>query len=321
MINTLAVLVGVMQDFAMHDERLLKANWAEMRTAYFVGRFETISTAALELGVHRATVIRHIDSLESALKEKLFHRHGKGYPPTETGQELMHVAQSIELRLTEFVLRSRADAEELTGELHFTTREVTNALILPLLAAFQQQHPTLAVRYSPTPGRLRLDYGEAHIALRIGDKVENEQHISRHFADIEFGLFATKAYAQRRGIPHTIEEASAHQFVCFTPKEPSLPLHTFIQSIVPEEQVVFRSDSPLALDAALDLHMGIGFVPLHFANKRHDLIPVWQPWPNWSAPVWFVIHESIFHSYKIQSFLEFAKRRQASRRTEQYAGK
>ncbi len=297
----------------MTDERLLKANWAEMFTAYHVGKLSTISSAAETLGVHRATVIRHIDSLERILGEKLFHRHAKGYTPTDAGRELIDIAGTIEHTLTEFATRSSVVTEDLTGELHFTTREVANALVLPLLAEFQQAHPTLALRYSPTPGRLRLNYGEAHIALRIGDKYEDEHHIARHFADIDFGLYATTTYARRHGIPETVADAPQHRFVCFAPKEASLPVHTFVQSVVPEERILFRSDSPLVLDAALDLHMGIGFVPSHFAAKRDDLVPVWAPWPNWSAPIWFVIHKSIFHSRKVQAFLAFAKQHQVER--------
>ena len=41
-------------------------NWDEIRTAYQVARMGTVSGAAEVLGVHHATVIRHIDALEGA---------------------------------------------------------------------------------------------------------------------------------------------------------------------------------------------------------------------------------------------------------------
>ena len=58
-------------------------NWDEVRTAYQVARLGTVSGAAEVLGVHHATVIRHIDSLEKRLGTKLFQRHPRGYTPTE----------------------------------------------------------------------------------------------------------------------------------------------------------------------------------------------------------------------------------------------
>ena len=61
-------------------------NWDEIRTAYHVARAGTVSGAAADLGVHHATVIRHIDALEARLNVKLFQRHARGYTATEAGQ-------------------------------------------------------------------------------------------------------------------------------------------------------------------------------------------------------------------------------------------
>ena len=70
--------------------------WDEIRTAFQVARLGTVSGAAEVLGVHHATVIRHIDALEKRLGSKLFQRHARGYTPTEAGTELLKVAQTTE---------------------------------------------------------------------------------------------------------------------------------------------------------------------------------------------------------------------------------
>ena len=49
-------------------------NWDEIRTAFQVARLGTVSGAAEVLGVHHATVIRHIDAIEGRLGVKLFQR-------------------------------------------------------------------------------------------------------------------------------------------------------------------------------------------------------------------------------------------------------
>ena len=63
-------------------------NWDEIRTAYHVARLGTVSGAAEALGVHHATVIRHIDALEGRLGVKLFQRHARGYTATEAGARI-----------------------------------------------------------------------------------------------------------------------------------------------------------------------------------------------------------------------------------------
>ena len=55
-------------------------NWDELRTAYEVARHGTVSGAAAALGVHHATVIRHVDALEARLGVKLFQRHPEDDP-------------------------------------------------------------------------------------------------------------------------------------------------------------------------------------------------------------------------------------------------
>ena len=56
-------------------------NWDEIRTAYHVARVGTVSGAAERLGVHHATVIRHIDALEERLQ-----RRRSGLPPGIVGR-------------------------------------------------------------------------------------------------------------------------------------------------------------------------------------------------------------------------------------------
>jgi len=69
-------------------------NWDEIRTAFQVAQRGTVSGAAEVLGVHHATVIRHIDALEARLAVKLFQRHERGYNPTADGQYLMRLVQA-----------------------------------------------------------------------------------------------------------------------------------------------------------------------------------------------------------------------------------
>lgn len=78
-------------------------HWDEIRTAFYVARAGTVSGAAEELGVHHATVIRHIDSLESLLGVKLFQRHARGYTATEAGKDLFRVAQTTEDQFSQMI--------------------------------------------------------------------------------------------------------------------------------------------------------------------------------------------------------------------------
>ena len=77
-------------------------NWDEVKTALHVARIGTVSGAAEVLGVHHATVIRHIDALEERLGVKLFQRHPRGYTATEAGEDLCRVAQTAQDQFAQF---------------------------------------------------------------------------------------------------------------------------------------------------------------------------------------------------------------------------
>ena len=99
---------------------MLVDTWGEIRTAYQVARLGTVSGAAEVLGVHHATVIRHIDALEKRLGTKLFQRHARGYTPTEAGRDLLSVAQTTEEQFGQLASRIKGQGETVTGELVVT---------------------------------------------------------------------------------------------------------------------------------------------------------------------------------------------------------
>ena len=121
--------------------------WTEIRTAYQVAKFGTVSAAADYLGIHRATVIRHIDALEAELGGKVFQRHARGYTVTEVGEDLMRVAQRTEEHFEGLAGRTRGRAGEITGELIVTSPEGSSSLLLPVMGSFQRLNPQMTVKY------------------------------------------------------------------------------------------------------------------------------------------------------------------------------
>ncbi len=143
-------------------------NWDEVRTAFQVARMGTVSGAAEVLGVHHATVIRHIDALEKHLGVKLFQRHARGYTPTEAGTDLLRVAQATEDQFGQLVSRIKGQGATVSGDLVVTSLAALAPRIAPLLVAFQEEYSTVVVRYLTGDRLFRLEYGEAHVAIRAG---------------------------------------------------------------------------------------------------------------------------------------------------------
>ena len=143
-------------------------NWDEIRTAFQVAKRGTVSGAAEALGVHHATVIRHIDALEQRLGAKLFQRHARGYTATEAGQDLLSVAGQADDQFTQLAGRIKGRGDEVTGELIVTSLSALSPLLVPTVAAFQERHADLRVRLISDQRLFRLEYGEEQVAIRAG---------------------------------------------------------------------------------------------------------------------------------------------------------
>ena len=192
----------------------MTTSWYEIPTVFQVARLGTVSGAAEALGVHHATVIRHIDSLEASLGAKLFQRHARGYTPTEAGRDLLGAAQEAEDRFAQLLGRIKGQGEGVSGELVVTSLPSLAPHLAPVLAEFQVRHPSVTVRYLTAERLFRLEYGEAHLAIRAGVEPPSQpDYVVQPFIRIQIHLAASEDYLALHGMPETPEDFSRHRFV------------------------------------------------------------------------------------------------------------
>lgn len=284
-------------------------NWDEVRTAYQVARLGTVSGAAEVLGVHHATVIRHIDALEAKLGVKLFQRHARGYSATEAGQDLLTVAKATDDQFTQLAGRIKGRGVGVTGELVVTSLVALSPMLTPVLAAFQQENSGLIVRYLTGERVFRLEYGEAHVAIRAGAAPAEPDNVVQPFVEQRMVLVATESYVARHGLPATEADLDQHWFVGHDDADSRAPFNRWLLSMVPRERVSYRTMDNRTLRDAVTSGAGIGFLPVWEVAKRDDLREVLPHRPEWSAPLWIVTHVDLHRTAKVQAFLTFLKDR------------
>jgi len=284
-------------------------NWDEVRTAYQVARMGTVSGAAEVLGVHHATVIRHIDAIEARLSVKLFQRHARGYTPTEAGTDLLRVAQATDDQFNQLVGRLKGQGDDVTGELVVTSLASLGPHMVPVLIEFQQMHPGLIVRYLTGERLFRLEYGEAHVAIRAGSVPDQPDNVVQPFVKLRTGLFASQDYIDRFGMPAGPQDFANHWFVGHDDVNTRAPFNKWLKAIVPIESIVFRGTDDRAMEEAVLAGAGIGFMSEGKALRRPGLVKVMEPQPDWIGPCWLVTHVDLHRTNKVQSFLTFLKDR------------
>ncbi len=282
-------------------------NWDEIRTAYQVARKGTVSGAAEALGVHHATVIRHIDALEQRLGVKLFQRHARGYTATEAGQDLLQVAQATDDQFTQLAGRIRGQGEGVSGDLVITSLDMLSATLTPVMVAFQAAYPDIRIRYRTGDRVFRLEYGEAHVAIRAGAMPQEPDNVVQPFMSQRMSLVASDSYIARHGKPAKAEDLPHHYFVIFDNEKSRAPFGIWLRERVPEERMIYRATDNRNMVDAIVAGAGIGFVPSQEVSRHPELTEVISSEDDWSAPLWLVTHVDLHRTTKVQAFLKFLK--------------
>jgi len=277
-------------------------NWDELRTAFEVARHGTVSGAAAALGVHHATVIRHVDALEARLGVKLFQRHPRGYTPTEAGQELARVAGATDDQFSQLAAKLSGQGDEVSGELVITALTNFTPRLLPALREFRAQHPKLTLRYRTGQRLFRLEYGEAHVAIRAGNPPEEPDNVAQPLTKVAFALYAAPNYIARHGTPGN--DLADHIFVGPDADDPGSPLLRWTRDNVPPGQIVFRGTEDVSLAAAVRAGLGLGFLPVDEADGMTLVRPTR---PEWEVTLWLVTHVDLHRSAKVQALTRHLK--------------
>lgn len=279
-------------------------NWEELHIAYEVAKLGTVAAAAEALDKQRATIIRHIDNLELEVGTKLFHRHTRGYTPTEAGKDLLRIAKKAEAEFNQLKLSAQRD-NELYGDFIITSLNFIAPFLLPVIKQFQAQNPQLIVRYLCCKKHLKLEWGQAHIAIRTGSKPQNDDYVVQPLFKLPLKLFAHQKYVDKFGLL-TPENLKKHKFVCVQDKNTKAPPHLWIRDKICEQNIVFTSNDSYVLDSAIIDGIGIGAMPAD-RGKRLGLVEMGSDNLTWNDQNWLVTHIDLHFSEKVQKFLQLLK--------------
>lgn len=283
-------------------------SWDEIRTAFQVARAGTVSGAAEALGVHHATVIRHIDALEGRMGVKLFQRHARGYTATEAGADLLQVAQTTDDQFTQLAGRIKGLGEGVRGDLLVTSLESLSGLMVPLMVAYQQENPEVVVRFLTGDRLFRLEYGEAHVAVRAGTKPDQPDNVVQPFLTQRVALVASDAYIAREGMPSGEADLINHRFVGHDNEDSRAPFNRWLISVVGVDRITFRATDYRVMREAILAGAGMGFMPELELPNYPSLKTILPSHDDWSAPLWLVSHVDLHRTAKVQSFLSYLKK-------------
>ncbi len=284
-----------------------KENWHDIYTAYMVMRHGTLSKAAEDLGVYHSTVLRRINALEKRLNTRLFHRHPRGYTPTDAGYLLLSAAENAQSEFERLMGKLQGVDGQLTGRLVITTVEELVPRVLPVIRAFQTEHPNIQIELLADRRVLKLEHGEAHISFRPGKGPNEPDYIAQKLAKLQSSLYASRAYIDQFGANLSLEDIRQHRFI-------KILGHSHIASVkwleekVPESQIYLSVSSFHSLRQAVLSGFGVGLMDSWIAGQHESVVQLIEPPSEWDYYLWIVTHKDAHHAIKVHTFVQFAKK-------------
>ncbi len=267
-------------------------SWDLYRSFLAVMREGSLSAAARALAMTQPSLGRHIRELENTLALALFTRSPQGLVPTDAAIRLMPHAEAMAAATAALRRAAVTGDESVRGVVRVTASEVIGAEVLPpMLAAFREAHPDVAIELAVTNRSEDLLRKDADLAIRM-TRPTQQALVSRRLGRIELGLFAHRRYLRRHGSPGALEDLRTHSLIGFD-QEPA-----YVRAMRPKdlpwsrEWFALRTDHDLAALAALRAGYGIGFCQVPLAARDAKLVRVLE---QLSLPLetWAVMHEDL----------------------------
>lgn len=279
-------------------------NWDDMRIFLAVARAGQILGAARRLGLNHATVSRRVQALEAALAAKLFRRTTTGSELTPEGERLVLMAERMEAEMTEARAEIAGEGEEISGTVRIGAPDGFGvAFLAPRLGALAARHPGLSLQLVPVPRSFSLSRREADIAITV-DRPGEGRLVAAKLVDYTLGLYASRDYAARAGLPSRIGDLAQHSLVGYVPDLAVSPSLDYAGDVWPEWQSRFAVSSALGQVAAVRSGAGIGILHAFIARDHDDLVPVPAAAPIRRA-YWLVYHESMRSLRRIRAVCAF----------------
>jgi DNA-binding transcriptional LysR family regulator len=281
-------------------------DWNDLRYFLSVARNGSTLAAGKDLRVSQTTVARRIAALERALGLPLFEKRQAGYALTPAGEYLVEQAERVELAATGFADAAAARTRDLSGTVKISAEEIfATTLMAPMLRELRDLHPEIHIELDTTSGLRDLGAGEADVALRSTTGPQPAGIVGRQLGDDDWAFYCNQAYADRYGVPGSLQELRKHALVGGGGGNLWRHYQAFLQRLDLEDRVTMHYDSSPGLLSAVRAGVGIAVLPCVVADADADFIRCLPPRAGHGREMWLITHERVRHDPRVRAVIDF----------------
>ena len=266
----------------------------------------SFSGAARLLGVPNTTVSAKVARLEKRLGVTLIQRTTRKLHITPAGrayfERCVRGLDEIENAEAEVSMA----AAEPRGLLRITApADVAQGMLPPIVSRFLARYPRTRVEVLVANRVVDLVAEGVHLGVRAA-ALRDSSLVARRIIPFSAGLWASRAYLQRKGVPKTPSELEKHSFLVFPRfSAQRLSLTDGSHKVEVEPASRLAVDDPSTLRNFLLQGDGIGMLP-DFLARSTALVRVLPKWTWSSGALSFVYPGQRFVPANVRAFIDTA---------------
>ena len=270
----------------------------------------SITKAALALGIPKATVSRKLAALEDELGVRLMQRTTRSLSLTDTGRTYYQSCQDALAAIHEANLEASQTQEEPSGLLKISAPVVFGDQFLsgPLIE-FMLKYPKIDLKVDLTDRLVDLVAEDFDLTFRVG-QLTDSSYIARRLGGTRQVVIASEDYLNKFGSPKTPKDLQNHQMIGYNDNLSKKTLHfsgpngseniNISPSLIINSLNVMRDTSISGLGITI-LPIFMALEPLR-AGKVKIILPEWE----FQFGDLYLVYPSKRHvATKVRTFIDF----------------
>ena len=237
---------------------------------------KSLSRAAAEMGVPRATIGRRLARLEARLGVRLLRRTTRALSLTDAGEALYRHARIVLDALAQAQASCGAQADVMRGDLRVSVPPMVGPSFLAMVTAFAKTHPLVRVQVDFSTRVVDLQREGYDVALRASAELQPGL-VARTVMRQRLIAVAAPQYLETMGVPRTVKDLRSHR--CLTGfARGELPQSEWpVGKGTVHVEAAFSSNDVFLLREAATSGLGIALLPQILVSERlksRALVPV-----------------------------------------------
>jgi DNA-binding transcriptional LysR family regulator len=282
-------------------------DWDDLKVFLHAARGRSLGGAARRLRVDQSTISRRIAHLESTLGTALFERLPSGLRVNEAGERLLCHAERIESAVIAMREDVQGGGSRMAGRVRLATMEgIASLYLASRFSGLRQRHPNLTIELLTSPQTVSVNRREADLFLSFFVPT-GQGMVSERLGCFQLGLYGSKSYFEREGMPEKPADLAQHSFVTYIDDLIQLDSVRWLDDVIRNPAVSFHSNSMIAQMNAAAGGVGLVLLPSFAVVGRDDLIPVLHDKMSTAREVWLNVHSDLQFVPRIRAVSGFLK--------------